>query len=49
MIQLQDNIAWVKFADGRLVPFDEHRLALSTPIIDALLKCGDVLKRGTET
>jgi hypothetical protein len=29
MIQLRDNIAWVKFADGRLVPFDEHRLALS--------------------
>ncbi len=29
MIQLQDDIAWVKFADGRLAPFDEHRLALS--------------------
>lgn len=29
MIQLHDDIAWVKFADGRLVPFDEHRLALS--------------------
>jgi hypothetical protein len=29
MIQLHDDIAWVKFADGRLVPFDEHQLALS--------------------
>jgi hypothetical protein len=29
MIQLCDDVAWVKFADGRLAPFDEHRLALS--------------------
>jgi hypothetical protein len=29
MIQLQDDIVWVRFEDGRLAPFDEHRLALS--------------------
>jgi hypothetical protein len=29
MIRLLEDIAWVKFADGRLAPFDEHRLALS--------------------
>jgi hypothetical protein len=29
MIQLQDDIVWVRFADGRLAPFDEQRLALS--------------------
>ena len=29
MIQANGDIAWVKFADGHLVPFDEQRLALS--------------------
>jgi hypothetical protein len=29
MIRLCDDMAWVKFADGRLAPFDEHRLAVS--------------------
>ena len=29
MIRLQDGIAWVRIGDGRLVPFDEHRLAVS--------------------
>src|SRR5882672_6254003 len=29
MIRLRDDVAWVKFEDGRLAPFDEHRLALS--------------------
>jgi ATP cone domain-containing protein len=29
MIRLLEDVAWVKFADGRLAPFDEHRLALS--------------------
>jgi hypothetical protein len=29
MIQLCDDMAWVKLADGRLAPFDEHRLAVS--------------------
>ena len=29
MIRANDDIAWVKFADGHLAPFDEHRLALS--------------------
>ena len=29
MIQAHDDIAWVKFNDGHLVPFDEHRLVLS--------------------
>jgi len=26
---LCEDVAWVKFADGRLAPFDEHRLAVS--------------------
>jgi hypothetical protein len=29
MIRLLEDIAWVKFEDGRLAPFDEHRLARS--------------------
>ena len=29
MIRLQDNIAWVRFDDGHLAPFDEQELALS--------------------
>jgi hypothetical protein len=29
MIQLLEDIAWVRFSDGHLAPFDEHRLALS--------------------
>ena len=29
MIQLHDDIVWVRFEDGRLAPFDEQRLALS--------------------
>jgi len=29
MIRLRDDVAWVKFEDGRLAPFDEQRLALS--------------------
>jgi hypothetical protein len=29
VIRVNDDIAWVKFDDGHLAPFDEHRLALS--------------------
>jgi len=29
MIRMCDDVAWVKLADGRLAPFDEHRLAVS--------------------
>lgn len=29
MIQLNTDVLWVKFGDGRLAPFDEQRLALS--------------------
>lgn len=29
MIQLHGDMAWVRFADGRLTPFDEQRLARS--------------------
>jgi hypothetical protein len=29
MIRLLEDIAWVRFEDGHLAPFDEHRLALS--------------------
>jgi ATP cone domain len=29
VIRAHDNIAWVKFDDGHLAPFDERRLALS--------------------
>jgi hypothetical protein len=29
MIQLHEDIVWVKFEDGRMAPFDEQRLALS--------------------
>ncbi len=29
MIRAHDDIAWVRFNDGHLAPFDEHRLALS--------------------
>ena len=29
MIRLCDDVAWVKFEDGQLAPFDEHRLAVS--------------------
>ncbi len=29
MIQAQSDIAWVRFDDGHLAPFDERRLALS--------------------
>jgi hypothetical protein len=29
MIRAHDDIAWVKFDDGHMVPFDERRLALS--------------------
>lgn len=29
MIRLQEDIVWVKFEDGHMVPFDEQRLALS--------------------
>ncbi|MGD1019916.1 MAG: ATP cone domain-containing protein [Verrucomicrobiia bacterium] len=29
MIQLQTDVLWVRAEDGRLAPFDEHRLALS--------------------
>ena len=29
MIRAIDDIAWVRFGDGHLAPFDEHRLALS--------------------
>lgn len=29
MIQLQEDVVWVKFEDGHLAPFDEQRLALS--------------------
>lgn len=29
MIRLLEDIAWVRFDDGHLVPFDERRLALS--------------------
>ena len=29
MIRANDSIAWVRFDDGHLAPFDEHQLALS--------------------
>jgi len=41
VIRAQDNIAWVRFDDGHLAPFDEQRLALSIQSVAARLGDAD--------
>jgi hypothetical protein len=41
VIQARDSIAWVRFEDGHLAPFDEQRLALSIQSVAARLGDAD--------
>ena len=41
MIRAHDNIAWVRFEDGHLAPFDEQQLAMSIQNVAARLGDSD--------